>query len=1184
MNRNISLSLLMFMLLLTAGCSGGGGSSTGSADNSNGTPSGDTGTPDDTTPDNTTPDNTPPDNPLTSGDFAVDESAFNDTSNFISVPGKANNPTVELMPKSSGLSLQPSDLTNPTPDVAGEYRYETNLTQAEVDAKKNEPLFINGEFAGLIDKYENGAIVVKNAEKISDVYQSFDISASNDEVAQGISRSLKSGLGAYDHLNDKPLKFSFSQKDIISKQRGISREPVLTVEFPEGYTVPLRPVASRQVTIDAECSLSEAMCDASFNYDKRLGQDFDESASFGSVTFSTVGSKIEIGLGALIRAKYDYNTISENEYHFEFKPTAYYEINLEASITGSAITAQEYTFDIVQNGLDIPIKLPKGAELNINVKPELVIGMEDSPYVKSTNFKAKLNSTKTGYVRLVYNNNGSSFQAGIKEAGDPLVKAGITVDIDTHTDEIVGYLFPQIAVRPQLGFVKVDKKVNIAYVRNGARIDTKLRGVITEDWVVENTEVAGSSEQDVYLKSELYGLIDYKWDVKVGDTDLFTSDDWGVLYKSKKPLVLLEWYNQFLHSPKVNITATQANRAVTFDIRSGLKNDIRYYYTTNGDDIDLNQINDNRDSTPYSIWRHGDEPLNFSEDTSLNVRAVLFTDEMASTTDTLWRWGMSSSQQLNTAAVYLPAPVIDPYAKEFKSAFNVNASDTAGNTIEYDELQTGVFKECQSPCALTISKTSNVSFRTTKEVNGERYYSDVVIGSYRQCASHEGLDGGSCINQCPFVWDIHYQQAPTKYPASEDGDGRVAGSGSVQGVFIYPRCDFSLGGEDSPLYQKCAPYLNNTPLSSGTQQVIDPGMISIFDSPLSASYAGAYLSGASGLCSRDPYPEMPISWLPAAYKEHFVNMQSYPEQEGDSYSVEGDDNEHNVVPHFEADFVHLDPDTSPETLPFTEDIFAEVYEHKQFTDSSGAAQYTFIPRASKQHDFSDTFCLANPGYCVDKGLGPHAFCTLYPEYCQTRNIAYTPLTPDGNGGNDDDDDEDPDNSSGDDDDNGDNVDGDYDNWESGLWRFHVNFTSTLGSGTMTVENFKIDLAPEKPAFGGSGDFIFVGNDYASYPEGTTLSFSGALKYDSGLSPLTMEDAQFTQPLSKTIKFNALVTVPGLGDMQVGSDEQFTFVSCDGHLPAGSTTKIFNKEKLSWNWNNTEAEFGCDFTLEPMPEG
>ncbi|MCG6201992.1 hypothetical protein [Psychromonas antarctica] len=1141
---------------------------------------------------------------ITSSDFSIDETDFADTSNFIKVPGKSNASSVELRNKPDGLVISATDITtNGQIDFSSEYRYETFLSQSLIEANLEHPLYIDGVFSGIIEKYEQGAIVVKNAVNISDAYEYFDISASNDEIVESITRSIKKTMGAYDHMNVQPLKISFIQKDIFSKQRTLKSEPVVVIEFPKGYKIPLKPLSTtRALDVNVDCELSEAMCDAEFNYGNSYEQDLETTNQFGSAVFTTVGSKIEIGLGAFIRAKYDYNTAASNEYRFEFKPTAYYLVNIEAAITGGAVIAHEYTFDIVQNGLDIPIPLPQGVKLNINIKPELVIGMEEALNVEKTNFKASLKSTRTGYVHLVYSSDADDGapKVGIKEEADPLVKAGISVDIDTKTDEVIGYLFPQIAVRPQLGFLKVDKKINIAYVRNGARVDTKLRGLIKDDWVVENTEISGSSEEDVYLKTELYGLIDFKWDIKVGDTDLYSSDKWKELYKSEKPLILLEWYSQLLHSPKMNLVASSETRIIDFDIQSSLKQHIRYYYTTDGTDIDKKIINDNRDSTPYLIWRDEDAPLTFSEDTPIKVRAVVFTDEITAKDDTLWRWGMSISKQVNAAAIYLPQPTIDPVAKEFKDPFAVNVTDLEGNMIEYDQYGTGVYTECGVfTCAISVSKTANITFRTVKEVNGNRYTSNEIIGHYRQCADHEGMEFGSCINQCPFLWDITYQQTDTKLGFAEDGKidferaPIVAGSGQVLDVLIFPRCDFSLGSDDSELYKKCAPYLNayNDPaLASGNYKRVDWN--SRFEgedatevwfqttetgkSPLEFNYAAAKVNGAGALCNRDPYPNMPLAWLPAAYKEHSVDINSYPEAEGDVYVVQGADNAFNVIPHFDGEYVNLHALTQPLSLPFEEDIFAEIIERKSFSYTSGTAKYTFVPRVSKEHVFTDSFCLSNPGYCVDKGLSANAFCTHYPDYCALHNITYTRIDlagGDTSGG----DEEDDGNSSVDDDDNGGNIDGSYDDWESGLWRFNVSFTNDLGSGSMTVNKFPIDLSSERT----EGDYIFVGNDYGNYPEGTTVIFSGALQYDDGLSPLTMTDAMFIAPLDKTLIFNAILSYQGM-DFQIGSSEMAggpSGNSCDGHLPSGSTEKIVAKETVIWTWSL--ASTSCTFTLQPV---
>jgi hypothetical protein len=791
--------LLSILLLMLSACGGGGGSSDPVT-----LSSGDT---------NTSNIIDVPENPLTSASFTLDESDFNDTTNFELINAKSLTPKVTLtqLHPSTSLDISSGDITfsaGALTDIYQNYNYPTSLSQTAVEEKIGKPLYIDGEFAGIIDRFENGEIIVRDAQDISEVYEQFDIEASVDELETSITRSIRRSIGKYDYLNKEPLKVSFISKDVQIKSRALKQEPVVVIEFPEGYTIPL----SREFTGDIDCELSDAMCDAAFNYDTSYAKEFDKEKSFGSVVFSTAGSRIEIGLGAYIRAMYDYNTIGSNQYYFEFKPTAYYLVNMVMSIKGTdAVTAGSETFKIVQNGLNIAVPLHKFVSLNINVIPEIVIGMEAAPNNKELTFEASLESKRTGYIRMVYSNGGGSVTKGIEESSDPLVKSAITLKVDTDKEKVVGYLFPEIAVRPQLKFTKISKKVNIAYVRNGARIDTMVKGIVNDNWIVENDELSGSTVEDVYLKTYLYGLIDYKWDVKVGDTDIVSSDNWSEIYKSST-LNILEWMSQYLQQPKVTVTALNNKRLVAFDIESAYKNNIRFYYTTNGDEINKDTINNSRDGTTYQIWRIGDAPIELSEDTIMKVKAVLFTDEIPEKASTLWAWGMSISQQAELDVVYIPEPLITPSAQDFTTSVNVAITQSSNDEIKVSHNAGLTFTSCGvSSCSLTVSETEDLYVKAVRNFNGKEYSSIVSRGYYRKCASQETVgEEGKCVTQCPYLWDIAYvESGVTHSDAGLSPEELIVTNGISKFLdfFIAPTCDESFTMTTSE-QQYCQPYLD----------------------------------------------------------------------------------------------------------------------------------------------------------------------------------------------------------------------------------------------------------------------------------------------------------------------------------------------------------------------------------------
>lgn len=780
------------MTALLIGCGGGGGGNTNTLDSASSS--------------SVAASN---ENPLTSKSFTIDESAFADTSAFSEINATARDTAITLEPKNqnNALNISSSDLIQNSAKVDyATYSYATSLASNAINTHVGSPLYIDGKFAGMIDSYDNGKIVVRDADDISDVYSAFDIAGSVDTVERQVRSAIRASFGKYDTLNKKPLKISIVRKKVPSKTRSVQYEPVAVIEFPKGYTIPI----TRTLSANVDCELSEAMCDATFNYDKKWEKDFGKTKQFGSVTFTTAGSKIEIGLGAYIRAMYNYETVGDNQYYFEFKPSAYYRVNMHMSIKGSNISGDDETFKILKNGLNINIPLHEFVSLNLNIIPEIVVGMEDAPNNKKINFEASLQSQRTGYVKLTYTNGGGDVSKGIKEESEPLGKAGVTLKLDTGGDKVIAYLFPEIALRPQLKFTKISKKINIAYVRNGARIDTKIKGKVDDDWIVQNAKVTGSAVQDVYLKTYLYGLIDYKWDIKVGDTDLYESDDWSKIYKSNT-FKLLEWMSQFLQKPLINVRLSKGKRFVNFDIQSVYKDKIRFYYTLDDKDIDdIEGINKHPDNTPYQVWHSGDNDIVLNEDKAIKVRAVVFTKDVS---DAPWSWGMSISKQAEGAAVYLPEPKLNPASKDFKASQKIALTQSENDEIRVSRDGGLTYNSCgRGSCSITLSDSTDLSAMAVREFKGKEYNSTVALGYYRKCDSNEAVgSAGKCVTQCPYLWDITYSESGEWYNKGQGEAIETITNGTTKfyNVPIVPvACDDAL---DITTFERevCEPYIKS---------------------------------------------------------------------------------------------------------------------------------------------------------------------------------------------------------------------------------------------------------------------------------------------------------------------------------------------------------------------------------------
>lgn len=137
-----------------------------------------------------------------------------------------------------------------------------------------------------------------------------------------------------------------------------------------------------------------------------------------------------------------------------------------------------------------------------------------------------------------------------------------------------------------------------------------------------------------------------------------------------------------------------------------------------------------------------------------------------------------------------------------------------------------------------------------------------------------------------------------------------------------------------------------------------------------------------------------------------------------------------------------------------------------------------------------------------------------------------------------------------------------------LWKFHVEFISVhWGNGEMTIKNFPLNLEGLNGPF-----YIFVGNDYESYEEETSISYQGGLYYDDGLSPLILDDDY--------IEWTAMINIQQ-NIYQVGSSIIATGEDCDGTLPSNILEDLQSGKKVEWSSPQGAAQTAnCNFTIEP----
>ncbi len=195
------------------------------------------------------------------------------------------------------------------------------LDVSEID----QPLFVDGKFKGIVESIEQKVtgqeIHLKDAQHLSDVYKSFDVMFRNEEVVGTLQRSISQGRlkGLYDHLNHEPLHFSLKERSTTTGRSLGSGEPVLRIDIPKGYYIPVEPRS-------LHCSFGNLECTMSVQGEASQHTDLGNSVTEAGITFSTEGSYIEIGLGSYLRVHYDHNVFSKDVLDFELAQSAYFII------------------------------------------------------------------------------------------------------------------------------------------------------------------------------------------------------------------------------------------------------------------------------------------------------------------------------------------------------------------------------------------------------------------------------------------------------------------------------------------------------------------------------------------------------------------------------------------------------------------------------------------------------------------------------------------------------------------------------------------------------------------------------------------------------------------------------------------------------------------------------------------
>ena len=421
-----------------------------------------------------------------------------------------------------------------------------SLILADVNAYTNKALFVADEYKGVIDSVqaasEGVVMTLRNAQTFDEVFNNVDIELNADEIVEQLNRSAHTIRGKYDAINQAPLRFSF--KKVASTKRnvhGMSDDIILRIDFPKGYYFPAQ-------TRSFDCDIFEASCDASLSVSAKKNVDLGDKATRNGITISTEGSYVEMGIGAYIRAKYDHNTLSKDEYKFELQHSSYFESNFIFNVNGKLEKSWSKNINIT-NVINVEIAHPYSAvaKLSIGIQPMVELGVTGE--LEGT-MNAEAFSRRTGKMGFKYDSKIGKFDT----KSDVIYSKKNSESIDFEAKVLSeAYILPRVGLRPKLTFLRVSKPLSFGEVRGGVKVGSQLKGEVKTGFVVVNEDFnAEMQKSEASLDLGVEAILDYAIQIRLGKTVFYSMDEYKPLYTSDR-LVIFDWKIGLLPMPSIEI-------------------------------------------------------------------------------------------------------------------------------------------------------------------------------------------------------------------------------------------------------------------------------------------------------------------------------------------------------------------------------------------------------------------------------------------------------------------------------------------------------------------------------------------------------------------------------------------------------------------------------------------------------
>jgi len=640
--------------------------------------------------------------PIESKFFTIDENSFKE-GNFTKIECISKNAVVDLVPSQRAIEITNADVLQ---TGQNENIFIVKNSSVTVADKIGRAFFIDNQFKGMIIAVrQNGdelILTTQDAMYPTEVYDEFNLEFSNDEIVRSVKRAVKKVKGRYDYLNDKALKISIIQKS-TSKSRSVEKEPVLRIDIPKGYRIPIEP---RKLS----CNIWNLSCNFTMQGELSHTMDLGKELKGGSLVFSSKGSYIELGLGAVLSVYYKKRFLKSPKYNFGLYNSAYFDANLIFTVSGSEQKDWEQVINLI-GGLDIEIPTPVSAAVKLSVllKPEIVVGIHGK--IKG-DVVLHSRSVRGGETRFRFSNTKGGFESNGKKISYkpvPLNQKDIDMDIEAVAN---AYVFPEIGLYPRVAFLRVIKPLSFGVIRSGIMLDNHIEGIIHKDFVLDASD---NDKITADVSSSIYALIQYKMNVLLGKKTLYKSKKFLNLYKSNS-ITLFKWQMYYLNDPVINIQKENEDYLVSFDIDDKEKNSISYYYTINvSEDIPAKDI-----AKKAALWDKN--PIRISTTSTLKVRAVKYGEKTGASIS------KQSIKKIEIATPVLKAPTVTPpNLTEFEDTLSVEFHQEEGYPVYY-KMNGGKSILYKSP--VMIKDTTEFEVYAAIQKEGKWYTSDVVNVKY----------------------------------------------------------------------------------------------------------------------------------------------------------------------------------------------------------------------------------------------------------------------------------------------------------------------------------------------------------------------------------------------------------------------------------------------------------------------